>query len=46
MVKRVLLMEALTTMKEQQVENEVIIEEEKQEEIPWALLELASMNKQ
>ncbi len=46
MVKRVLLMEALTTMKEQQVENEVIIEEEKQEEISWALLELASMNKQ
>jgi len=33
-------------MKEQQVENEVIIEEEKQEEISWALLELVSMNKQ
>lgn len=46
MVKRVLLMEALTTMKEQQVENEVIIEEEKQEEISLALLELASLNKQ
>ncbi len=45
-MKRVLLMEALTRMKEQQVENEVIMEKEKQEEISWALLELASLNKQ
>ena len=33
-------------MKEQQVENEVVVEEEKQEEVCWALLELASLNKQ
>ena len=32
-------------MKEQQVENEVVVEEEKKEEVCWALLELASMNK-
>ena len=32
-------------MKEQQVENEVVVEEEKREEVCWALLELASMNK-
>lgn len=32
-------------MKEQQVENEVMVEEEKQEEVCWALLELESLNK-
>jgi hypothetical protein len=38
-------MEAEETMKEQQVENEVLVEEEKQEEASWALLELACLNK-
>lgn len=32
-------------MKEQQVENEVLVEEEKKEEVSWALLELACLNK-
>ena len=38
-------MEAETDMKEQQVENEVIVEEEKQEDVWWALLELVSLNR-
>jgi|GEM_PF-356612 hypothetical protein len=38
-------MEAETDMKEQQVENEVIVEEEKQEDVCWALLELVSLNR-
>jgi hypothetical protein len=43
--RRAFLMEAETDMKEQQVENEVIVEEEKQEDVCWALLELVSLNR-
>ena len=42
---RAFLMEAETDMKEQQVEKEVMVEEEKQETVCWALLEIESMKK-
>ena len=43
--RRAFLMEAETDMKEQQVEKEVMVEEEKQETVCWALLEIESMKK-
>lgn len=42
---RAFLMEAETDMKEQQVEKEVMVEEEKQETVCWALLEIESMKR-